>query len=361
VCACRSYAERPGPIAPLIDTLDLPSVAVLDCLSWDASHVPWIPPHVDGVFFDGVADRRQLEQLRRLVRMVHNKPTIGGLERLPAVRAGLSGWSAGRPLPRDLLAPLTRSVLSMVDREALAELAQSRPFPSVEQDGLDIPASFLLCGDRRFRVAYAQDEAFGGYFPDTLEALEMLGAELVEFSPLRAETLPRSVDLVMIGCGFPDLYADELAANVSLRAELQAHVCRGHRIYAEGGGAAYLGRSMIIGGRPIPGAGILPFDAELVDDLGWPEAVERKLINGSWLGTRGTAVRGYRSGRWTLHPAPEPGDCPARSGRLTAEPDMVFRSRAIGSLVHLHLGALPEVVAGFAGNRSVPSVVGRRS
>jgi cobyrinic acid a,c-diamide synthase len=350
-CACRSYAERPGPIAPLIETLNLPSVAVVDCRSWDTQHVPWVPPAADGVFFDGVADRRQLEQLRLMVKMVHGKPTIAGLESLPAARAGLSGWSAGRPVPRELLAPLVRSVLAMADWGALKDLAESRPFPSVEQDGLDVPASLLMSGERRFRVAYAQDEAFGAYFPDTLEALEMLGAELVEFSPLRAEALPRSVDLVMIGCGFPDLYAEELSANLSLRAELQAHVCKGHRIYAEGGGAAYLGRSMVIGGRPIAGAGILPFDARLVDDLGWPKAVERELVNASWLGTRGTVVRGYRSGRWNLLPAPEPGDCPARSGRLTAEPDMVFRSQAIGSLVHLHLGALPEVVAGFAGRR----------
>ena len=112
-----------------------------------------------------------------------------------------------------------------------------------------------------------KDDAFGRYFPDTFEALEALGAELVEFSPIRDETLPESVDLVMIGCGFPDHYADALAANLSLIAALRSHVCRGQRIYSEGGGTAYLGRSMILGDRQVPGAGILPFDAELRRDI----------------------------------------------------------------------------------------------
>ena len=83
-------------------------------------------------------------------------------------------------------------------------------------------------------MAYAQDEAFGRYFPDTLESLEALGADLVEFSPLRDERLPDGVDLVMIGCGHPDEHADLLASNMSMIAALREHVCRGRRIYSEG-------------------------------------------------------------------------------------------------------------------------------
>jgi cobyrinic acid a,c-diamide synthase len=192
------------------------------------------------------------------------------------------------------------------------------------------------------------DDAFGAYFPDTLESLENLGAELVEFSPLHDEALPRDADLVLIGCGFPDRHADELAANHSLIASLRAHVCRCRRLYAEGGGAAYLARALRIGDRWVPGAGILPLDAELVPEPRWPEPVERELLRSSWLGPAGTTLRGYRPGRWRLLPAPEPDDCPARSGRLTLEPDIFFRSNAIGSLVHLHLGAVPELAAGFA-------------
>ena len=83
---------------------------------------------------------------------------------------------------------------------------------------------------------------------------------------MRDERLPDGADLVMIGCGVPDHHADLLASNVSMISALREHVCRGRRIYSEGGGTAYLGRRMIVGGRCVTGAGIYPFDAELLPD-----------------------------------------------------------------------------------------------
>ena len=74
----------------------------------------------------------------------------------------------------------------------------------------------------------------------------------------------------MIGCGFPDAHADALASNLSLISAIRSHVYRGRRIYSEGGGTAYLGRSMRIDGREVPGVGILPFDAVLRPDPGPP-------------------------------------------------------------------------------------------
>jgi len=153
----------------------------------------------------------------------------------------------------------------------------------------------------------------------------------------------------MIGCGFPDRHADALTENLSLIAALRAHVCRGHRIYSEGGGTAYLGRTMILGDRRVPGAGILPFDAELRTIPRLPTPVTRTLTRDGWLGPKGTIVRGYKSGRWRLLPGADPLDCPSCFGTLTTQGDISYHHHAIGSLVHLHLGALPEVVAAFAG------------
>ena len=173
-------------------------------------------------------------------------------------------------------------------------------------------------------MAYAQDEAFGGYFPDTIEALEALGADLVEFSPLRDEALPDGVDLVMIGCGLPDHHADELAANHSMIAALGEHVCLGRRIYSEGGGTAYLGRRMIIGGRCYRGAGILPFDAELIPDPPPPIPVARRLLHDSLAGAP-------RHGRPRLQERPMAADPRPRALRVPRLLRRPLRPRETGS------------------------------
>jgi cobyrinic acid a,c-diamide synthase len=240
-----------------------------------------------------------------------------------------------------LIERLGNSFLRFADLSAICALAESRAFPAETLEPNWRPL-------RRFRIAYAQDEAFGGYFPDTLETLEALGAELMEFSPLCDETLPEAVDLVMIGCGLPDRYAEALAANLSLIAALRAHVCQGRRLYSEGSGTAYLGRTMRFGDRLIPGAGILPFDAELLPRCVPPRPVARVLQRDGWLGPKGTTVRGYRSCRWRLRASSEPFECPGRSGALTSQRDIYFRHHAIGSLIHLHLTSLPHVVTAFA-------------
>jgi len=89
--------------------------------------------------------------------------------------------------------------------------------------------------------------------------------------------------------------------------------------------------------------------AELIADIPPPVPVTRRLLRDSWLGPRGTVVRGYRSQRWRLIPGLERFECPECFGTLTAEADWFFHHHAVGSLLHLHLGALSEVVAAFAG------------
>jgi len=334
--------DRPGGLRPIVEALDLPVVALVSCQPLSEFHLPYLPPQVDAILLDGLEDPAQYEVYRSLVTLISRKPVLGAVEALPEVRAALRLTPRDRMVPEEVIGKLGASFLRFADLKAIRQLATSRPFPQFTVRPDPAPAN-------RFRVAYAQDEAFGSYFPDTLEALESLGAELVEFSPLRDETLPDGVDLVMIGCGFPDRYADALTANLSLISSLRNHVCRGQRIYSEGGGTAYLGRFMILDGRRVPGAGILPFDAELRAFPKPPSPVTRVLSQDSWLGAKGTEVRGYKARRWRLIPGVVPMACPNCYGTLTSQCDITYHHHAIGSLIHLHLGALPQVVSAFAG------------
>jgi cobyrinic acid a,c-diamide synthase len=83
-----------------------------------------------------------------------------------------------------------------------------------------------------------------------------------------------------------------------------------------------------------------------------PAPVTRVLLHDCWLGPAGTVVRGYKSERWRLIPNVEPLECPTCFGALCTENDWFFHHHAVGSLLHLHLGALPEVVDAFAGPHS---------
>ena len=344
---------RPGNLGPIVRDLNLPTVALISCPRWDGLHLPTLPPEVDAVLVDDLEDPADFARIEAAIRYVLKLPVLGAVEALPAARRALAAIPRDQRVPDELIAPLAQSFLRFAAVDAIRSLARGRPFP------VDCPLPDRSCRPR-FRVAYAQDEAFGGYFPDTLETLEALGADLVPFSPLRTEALPDRADLVMFGCGFPDRHADALTSNYSLIAAIRAHVYQGRRIYSEGGGTAYLGRSFRFDGREAAGVGILPVDAVLRAEPSAPYPVALTLRSDTWLGPCGTEVRGYNAGRWDLHPTAELCHASAGFGAVADGADLFYHHHAVGSLVHLHLAALPQVVAAFAGPHR-PSLTRRQS
>ena len=90
------------------------------------------------------------------------------------------------------------------------------------------------------RIAVARDDAFCFYYADALRLLEYLGAELVMFSPLEAESLPPGVSGLYLGGGYPELHACELSENESMLRSLAAAIESGMPTIAECGGFMYL-------------------------------------------------------------------------------------------------------------------------
>ena len=89
-------------------------------------------------------------------------------------------------------------------------------------------------------IAVAMDEAFCFYYEDNLRLLEKCGAKLQYFSPLHDTKLPDNCDALMLGGGYPELYAKELSENLSMRNSIKTAFKTGLPTVAECGGFMYL-------------------------------------------------------------------------------------------------------------------------
>ena len=89
-------------------------------------------------------------------------------------------------------------------------------------------------------IAVARDEAFGFYYKDNLKLLERYGCNLVYFSPIRDTHLPEGVSGLLLGGGYPELYARELSENKTMLAKIRESIQNGMPCHAECGGFLYL-------------------------------------------------------------------------------------------------------------------------
>lgn len=98
---------------------------------------------------------------------------------------------------------------------------------------------------KKARIAVAKDEAFCFYYDDNLRLLEKFGAELVFFSPLRDARLPENVSGLILGGGYPEMFAEQLEKNEQMRNSVKNAVENGLPSLAECGGFIYLHKNLV--------------------------------------------------------------------------------------------------------------------
>ena len=120
--------------------------------------------------------------------------------------------------------------------EQILEIAKSAP--KLEYDvKSDIKQKFT---EKTIRIGVARDEAFCFYYEDNLDLLKSLGAKLIFFSPLHDDTLPKDLDGILFGGGYPELYLKELEENESMRNSVKSAIENKMPSLAECGGFMYL-------------------------------------------------------------------------------------------------------------------------
>ena len=138
-------------------------------------------------------------------------------------------------------------------------------------------------------IAVARDEAFCFYYEDNLLLLKEYGADIAYFSPLHDKELPEGSSGLLLGGGYPELYAKELEENTAMRKEIKAAVESGMPVVAECGGFLYLQTAIRDrDGHPYQMAGVLPAacqDTKKLVRFGYIE-LEEKESNFLEVGTR---------------------------------------------------------------------------
>ncbi|MEU9084259.1 cobyrinate a,c-diamide synthase [Streptomyces sp. NPDC048357] len=190
-------------------------------------------------------------------------------------------------------------------------------------------------------VAVAGGPAFTFSYAEHTELLRAAGADVVTFDPLRDEALPAGTSGLVIGGGFPEVYAPELSANEPLRKAVARFAEAGGPVAAECAGLLYLARSL--DGKPM--CGVLDADARMSErlTLGYREAV---AVSDSALAANGTRLRGHEFHRTVI----EPGAGAAPAWGFTHPERRVegFVQQGVhASYLHTHWAAEPSVALRF--------------
>ncbi|MFJ1970470.1 cobyrinate a,c-diamide synthase [Streptomyces sp. NPDC087903] len=191
------------------------------------------------------------------------------------------------------------------------------------------------------RVAVAGGPAFTFSYAEHAELLAAAGAEVVTFDPLRDEQLPDGTAGLVIGGGFPEVYAAELSANEPLRKAVTALVETGAPVAAECAGLLYLCREL--DGQPM--CGVLDAGARMSGrlTLGYRDAV---AVSDSVLAVAGTRMRGHEFHRTVV----EPGAGPAAAWGVRGPHRRVegFVQQGVhASYLHTHWAGEPGVARRF--------------
>jgi cobyrinic acid a,c-diamide synthase len=382
-----------GSTAQVAKLLNVPVVLILNCSSTSRSIAAiahgyrTFDPQVQiaGVILNRVGSDRHLELLTAALLPLH-LPILGVLRRqddlnLPDRHLGLIPAGELTDLDRTLdrladvgetcfdwerLLPLLLSSKPAVKIPSWERKVRSWGFPGLgmghgwgthptqlrkwstfSREGLGVGAT--IAATPNVRIAIAKDAAFNFYYADNLDLLRDLGAELVEWSPLTDRQLPPDVQGLYFGGGFPEVFAEILAANRSAKESVKAAIAAGMPTYAECGGLMYLcDRIIDFERRSYPMVGIFPTAAVMGNRLilGYRQLT---ALQNSVLFNAGDRVWGHEFHRSTLTELPPSPICDLQG----YESNLVFvaegwsRYQVQAGYTHLHFGASPNIASRF--------------
>ncbi len=304
--------------------------------------------NIAGVILNNVAQGRHEARMRAAIEDYCHIPVVGAIPRderliIPDRHLGLvpRGEEAAH---LSAIPTCQQAIERYLDLDLVLQIAETAsPLPApVESANISIHTT-----DTRPTIGVMRDRAFTFYYPENLEALEEAGAELVYVNALSDPALP-NLDALYIGGGFPEIFMDELSANMGMRASLRTAIEGGLPVYAECGGMMYLARRILWGEKSAEMVGALPCEIEMTNKPQGHGYVAGQVNGENPFFAKGINLRGHEFHNSHLRADGQALNTAYRLSRGTGlgeERDGIVIHNVLASYTHLHAGGCADWAA----------------
>lgn len=349
-----------GSTAAVARTLDAPILLVINAARIGRSAAAIVHgcqtfepgTNIAGVVFNNVAHGRHEDRVRQAVESYCKIPVVGSIPRdekltIPDRHLGL--------VPREeedaQLSAITacqQAIERHLDLDMVLQIARSASPLSFAEP---VQTAEATAPKEPVRIGVLRDRAFTFYYPENLEALKAAGAELVFIDAFHDTKLP-SVDALYIGGGFPEIFMEELSANVALRVTIRDAIENDLPVYAECGGLMYLSQRIVWGERTAEMVGALPCEIAMTGKPQGHGYVVAEVISQNPFFPQGTVLRGHefhnsRLSLTTSEKLPITTYQLSRGNGLGNNCDGFVYRKVLASYTHLHVGGAPGWAAGL--------------
>ena len=328
---------------------------------------------IAGVILNNVARSRQQDLMTQAIERYCGIPVVGVLPRddalaIPDRHLGLVPRGENELLVPAIVAARD-AALANFDLDAILKIAGATKRqgdgetrgqgdgetgrPGETDSQFAIHNSPFAIHNSPLKIGVIRDRAFSFYYPENFEALQDAGAELVFVDALRDARLP-AVHALYIGGGFPEMFLDELEANVSLRADIRAAIENDLPVYAECGGLMYLARAISFAGKRGEMVGALPVEIAMTGKPQGHGYISADVVAANPFFPIGATLRGheFHNSKINLEGfADLPGlTCAYRLTRgrgLDGARDGIVYKNVLAAYMHVHALATPEWAHAF--------------
>jgi cobyrinic acid a,c-diamide synthase len=242
----------------------------------------------------------------------------------------------------NLFDQLAELIERYVDVDRIIEIAHKAPeIEEVDENLIFERESYNLT------VGVVRDKPFSFYYQDNIDALASK-AKVVVIDSLKDKRLP-NIDALYIGGGFPEVFAEKLERNKSLRKSIYNFCDDGKPVYAECGGLMFLGESIITEQGEFEMVGFLPIKTRMHSKFQALGYCVYRAVKSNPISRKGDLVIGHEFHYSDVIPLEklEFAYKVKRGKGVDGKHDGILKKNTLANYIHLHVLSYPQMVKRF--------------